>query len=267
MEQIIDSHCHVYPHKIAHKAAEATGRFYGIPPRFFGTLEELEESRRAAGITHSIINSVATTPQQVSGINRFIARTVAESGGTMTGLGTLHPDSEDPERDVEELLALGLKGIKLHPDIQSFAINDPPVLRLFEIVGERLPFLLHLGDRRYDFSNPNRIKTVLRDFPRLRFVGAHFAGWSLWEEATKELCGFDNLTVDASSSLYALSVEKAMELIYAFGTERVFFGSDFPLMSPPEEMLRFRRLPLTQKEQERILWKNAAAFYNIEKRD
>lgn len=260
---IIDTHCHVYPDKIAQKAAEATGHFYGIPPRMDGTVETLKQASQQVGIGHSVINSVATTAHQVDSINRYIAATVAESGGKMTGLGTLHPDSEAPEKDIEQILALGLKGIKLHPEIQGFCIDDPRILRFFEIAGERLPFLLHLGDKRYDKSNPNRMKKVLESFPHVRFIGAHFAGWSIWEDATYELKGYDNLVADSSSSLYAISPEKAVELIHAFGAERILFGTDYPLMSPVEEMERFDRLSLTSEEREKILWRNAAEYYKI----
>ena len=260
---IIDTHCHVYPDKIAQKAAEATGHFYGIPPRMDGTVEALKQASQQVGIGHSVINSVATTAHQVSSINRYIAATVAENSGRMTGLGTLHPDSEDPERDIDQILSLGLKGIKLHPEIQGFCIDDPRILRFFEIAGERLPFLLHLGDKRYDKSNPNRMKKVLESFPHVRFIGAHFAGWSIWEDATYELKGYDNLVADSSSSLYAISPEKAVELIHAFGAERILFGTDYPLMSPVEEMERFDRLELTAQEREKILWRNAAEYYKI----
>lgn len=260
---IIDAHCHVFPQKIARKATEVTGHFYGLKPRLFGTLSELEESTRQAGICHSVINSVATGAAQVFPINHFIAETVKAGGGRLTGLGTLHPDSPEPDKDVADILALGLKGIKLHPDIQGFRVDDPRVMRFFEIVGERLPFLLHLGDRRYDNSNPNRMKRVLETFPHVRFIGAHLAGWSVWDESARELRSYDNLVADSSSSLYALSPEKAAELIRLFGAERILFGTDFPLMTPAEELERFSRLPLTDAEREKILFQNAAAYYNI----
>ena len=71
------------------------------------------------GVDHAVIQSVATTPKQVSSINRFIAKTVEDANGKFTGLGTLHPDG-DIAADVKEIIALGLHGVKLHPDIQRF---------------------------------------------------------------------------------------------------------------------------------------------------
>ena len=33
------------------------------------------------------------------------------------------------------MLELGLKGVKLHPDMQGFALNDPKAMKLYELVG------------------------------------------------------------------------------------------------------------------------------------
>ena len=43
----------------------------------------------------------------------------------MIGLGTIHPAAEDIAADVRELAALDLHGIKIHPDIQGYRIDDP----------------------------------------------------------------------------------------------------------------------------------------------
>ena len=77
MRKIIDCHCHIYPEKIAAKAVESIGRFYDIKMDNNGTLEDLKVAGGAAGITHYLIFSVATTPRQVSSINKFIADMVA----------------------------------------------------------------------------------------------------------------------------------------------------------------------------------------------
>lgn len=261
--KIIDTHCHVYPDKIADKASHATGNFYHLPASMDGSIKVLADKGAKAGIDHFVINSVATTPSQVHAINTFIADTVKNGGGKFTGLGTLQQDLTNPENDVNEILSLGLKGIKLHPDIQRFRIDDERAIRFFEIVDGRLPFLLHLGDNRYDNSNPNRIIPVLKAFPHTVFIGAHFGGWSIWEDASRQLYKFDNLIVDCSSALYALSPEKAVELIRLYGADRVMFGTDYPLWNPTVEMERFDRLKLTDDEKEKILYTNASVLYGI----
>ena len=261
--RIIDSHCHVYPDKIAQKASDATATFYELPPSLDGRISTLLEHGERAGIEHFIVQSVATTPKQVSSINNFIAQAVAESGGRFTGLGTLHPDSEDMKADVDEIIALGLKGVKLHPDIQKVKLDDPRMHKMYELCEGRLPMLLHTGDCRYDNSNPNRLIPILEKYPNLTVIGAHFGGWSIGEEATKQLYTYKNFLVDCSSSLYAISKEKAKELILAYGTDRVLFGTDYPLWTPEEEIERFMSLDLTDEQREDILYNNTAKLFNI----
>ena len=261
--RIIDSHCHVYPDKIAQKASDATATFYELPPSLDGRISTLLEHGERAGIEHFIVQSVATTPKQVSSINNFIAQAVAESGGRFTGLGTLHPDSEDMKADVDEIIALGLKGVKLHPDVQKVKLDDPRMHKMYELCEGRLPMLLHTGDCRYDNSNPNRLIPILEKYPNLTVIGAHFGGWSIWEEATKQLYSYKNFLVDCSSSLYAISKEKAKELILAYGTDRVLFGTDYPLWTPEEEIERFMSLDLTDEQREDILYNNTAKLFNI----
>lgn len=262
--KIIDAHCHIYPDKIAQKASDSTGAFYDIPMHMDGKTSTLLAYGVAAGIDHFIVQSVATTPKQVSSINRFIASSVAESCGRFTGLGTLHPDSENIEADVNEIIELGLKGVKLHPDIQRFKLDDCRMHKVYELCEGRLPLLVHTGDSRYDYSNPNRIIPILDIYKNLTFIGAHFGGWSIWEEATEQLKGYENFYVDCSSSLYAITPEKAKELIAAYGANRVLFGTDYPMWDPEEEVERFLKIDLTEKERQDILYNNAARLFNIQ---
>lgn len=261
--KIIDAHCHIYPDKIAEKASESTGNFYSIPICLDGKISTLLEHGEKAGIDHFVVQSVATTPKQVSSINNFIANSVAESNGKFTGLGTLHPNSEDIKADVDEIISLGLKGVKLHPDIQQFKIDDYRMLKIYELCEGKLPILIHTGDHRYDLSNPNRMMPILDIYKDLTVIGAHFGGWSVWDEATEKLSNYKNFYVDCSSSLYAMTSEKAKELIMAYGTNRVLFGTDYPMWEPEEELERFMQIELSDEQRNDILYNNAAKLFNI----
>ena len=87
----IDAHCHVYPAKIAAKAVVAIGDFYHIGMYHDGTPESLIKAGDAAGIDAFLIHSVATKPEQVSSVNRYLASVIAQYPDRMTGLGTVHP--------------------------------------------------------------------------------------------------------------------------------------------------------------------------------
>ncbi len=264
MQKIIDSHCHIYPDKIAERAVESIGKFYNIPMSNGGTVGDMLKKANEAGITHAIVFSVATKVAQVKSINEFIAGEVEKSNGFMTGLGTLHPDSGDIKGDIEHLEELGLKGVKLHPDIQGFKLDDYRCLKIYELCEKKgLPVLLHTGDFRYDFSNPNRVKPILEAYTDLTVIGAHFGGWSIWEEAANELYGYKNFYVDCSSSFYGLTPEKATELIRLYTAEKVMFATDYPMWIPKKEVDFFNLLRLTDSEKQLILHKNAERVFKL----
>ena len=262
MRKIIDCHCHIYPEKIAAKAVESIGRFYDIEMDNNGTLEDLKVAGGAAGITQYLIFSVATTPRQVSSINKFIADMVAAHPGLMTGLGTLHPDSLDQAADIYELISLGLKGVKLHPDIQGIAIDDERCMKMYALCEGKLPILFHTGDFRYDMSNPDRVKHVMDTFPNLKVIGAHFGGYRCWENADVYK-GLDNVYFDTCSSLPFIDADFAKKIIDMLGAEKFFFGTDFPMWDASGELERFNAIKLTDKERQNILSKNIKNLLKI----
>ena len=264
---IIDSHCHIYPGKIAPKAVGSVESFYdGLTGKpLDGTVGTLLVTGREHGITHFIVHSVATKPEQVSSINRFLAASELTAEGAFTALGTMHPDSMNKQKDMDELMDLGLHGVKIHPDIQRFNLDDPKIMPVYEMCeAYGLPIVVHTGDYRYDFSNPERVVNVLKRFPNLKFIGAHFGGWSVWEKALQMLPDFPNITVDTSSSFYGLTQEKAVEIIRAYGAERVMFGTDYPLWTQQPEIDYLKRLDLTEKEFEDILRGTCARMFGID---
>ncbi len=261
---VIDSHCHIYPEKIASRAVAGTDAFYDEHSFGKGTVDDLLKAGNAAGIDHFIVQSVATTPHQVGRINKFIAESVAESNGKMTGLGTLHPDSPDIKGDIQHLITLGLRGVKLHPDIQQFKIDDYRCLKIYELCEqEKLPILMHTGDYRYDFSNPNRLLPVMEIYTGLTVIGAHFGGWSIWEEAAEKLAKLPNLYVDCSSSLPYISNDVAKKIVHIYGADKVLFGTDYPMWSPSKELERYFNIGLTDEENKKIFSENAKKLFHI----
>ncbi|MBR5438060.1 MAG: amidohydrolase [Clostridia bacterium] len=261
---MIDCHCHVYPDKIAAKAVEGINKFYDLDMGYDGRCSTLIENGSKNGVKHYIIFSVATTPKQVQSINTYITDTAKNSGGLMTGLGSLHPDSENIEADYRHIKELGLRGVKLHPDFQKVAVDDPRCEKIYELCQGDLPLLLHTGDYRYDFSNPDRVLPILEKYPDMTVIGAHFGGWSVWDEAMSKLSSYPNFYVDCSSSLYALTPEKAKELIEAYGEDKILFGVDYPMWSYEDELARLDKIDLSETQKEKLFYKNALKVFNLD---
>ena len=252
---VVDFHTHIYPEKIASKAVASIGEFYGIGMKGAGTPEGLLESGRRAGIGRFVVFSAAGVPEQVRPINDYIA-SACRDHPEFTGFGTLHPETENPGDEIERLTGLGLRGIKFHPDMQRFNIDDDRMMNIYALLEGRLPVIFHTGDYRHSFSHPSRLARVLDNFPKLCVIAAHFGGWSVFDIAYdyfhNRSCYFD-----LSSSLSFLGRRRAVELIRAYGAERVLFGSDYPMWDPAACLEEFWELGLTEYEQEHILWKNA----------
>lgn len=259
--RIIDFHTHVYPEKIARKATLSICDFYDLESDNTGSSVELLEKGKVGGISRYVILPVAVKPDHVSGINDFI-KGECDSHSEFVGFGTVHAAMDDIAGEVDHIRSLGLYGVKMHPDTQQFNIDDERLYPMYEEIEGKLPVYLHTGDPRYDYSHPRRLHKVLKDFPKLIVIAAHLGGWSVFDEAQEYLRGTDCF-VDISSCMMFLTPEKTVEYIRGFGADRVFFGSDYPLWDPADEVKSFMRLPLTDSERESIAYLNAERFLGI----
>ncbi len=262
--RVIDCHTHVFPEAIAEKAAAGLADFYRFRVDGKGCYRELEADGAAAGITGFLLFCVATNGRQVPRVNDSVAAIAAlsrEHGFQSVGFAGMHQDFGPVEEELDRCLAMGLKGVKLHPDIQRCDADDPRFMRLYAAMRERGMILtLHVGDNReeYRYSSAGRVRRIARTFPDLKIVAAHFGGYQAWDTDSPLLLDCENVVFDCSSTFWATGPEKGTALIRACGADRVLFGSDYPVRLPGDYLRLFDALPLTGEEREAILWKNAA---------
>lgn len=257
--KLIDFHTHIYPDAIAEKAAKSVLKFYEFDhDAMNGTVDTLLERGKKAGVCHYVVLPVGLNPGKVRHINQFILDEVAKHP-EFTGFGTIHAAMENMEEEVEFIQRSGLKGVKMHPDTQMFAIDDPRLYPVYDMMQGKMPVMLHVGDPRHEYSRPEKLRKIMKEFPRLEVIAAHFGGWSLYETAYENLHDM-NCVMDISSSLMFMDREYAVKLIRRFGPERLLYGTDYPLWDPVVEAERFLALGLTDGECEQIAWKTAQRF-------
>lgn len=263
---VIDAHAHIYPDKIAAKAAHAIGTFYGVEHMAgAGTVEHLLECAKGTPISHFIVHSVATSTHAVTSINDFIAGQCA-SHSNFIGFGTMHQDFEDMEAEVARIESLGLRGIKIHPDTQRVNMDDERLMQLYEIIEGRLPIVIHTGDYRYEYSNPTRLLRILKAFPKLTVDAAHFGCWSRFDvgwDVLHKAAENGRVFVDTSSSQFFLGQRHTVELARLWGCEHIMFGSDYPMWDPAAEYEQFVSAGFTDAELEAMLWGNAERFTGV----
>jgi len=189
----IDFHTHIYPDRVALQTVSAVRERAGIDAYADGTLEGLKRSMTKAGIDISVVAAVATKPEQVPSIQRWLRR-IRQPG--IEAMAALHPaDPLSPEQ-IRALREEGFRGFKLHPDYQDFFVDDPQMYPLYEAVAAEGMFILfHAGiDRGLPHpvhATPKRLATAHRAVPGLAMIAAHLGGEDAYEETAEHLLGQD----------------------------------------------------------------------------
>ena len=253
--KIADIHAHIFPHKIAEKASISIGSFYNASSNHVATFENLIEQEQLAGISVFAASSSATGPAQVAHLNDFIAE-CAQNHDHVIGFGRLFPTMDGWEVELERMQAMGIRGIKIHPDFQKVNIDEPKAIDMYRAIAKAgLPVLFHMGDARYDYSTPERLTNLIRQVPDLIAIAAHFGGWQAWDHAYTHILP-ENVFYDTSSSLMFLGKDRGLDFLEKMGPHRFLFGTDFPMWTPKTELERFLELGLDETTQNRILYGN-----------
>lgn len=98
--------------------------------------------------------------------------------------------------------------------------------------------------------------------PELKVIAAHMCGYSVWDEAERELIGTPVYT-DTSDALIGLPPERVYALIEKHGLDRVMFGSDYPLRTTRSAYDALMKLPFDEAEREQICRKTASGLFGL----
>ena len=110
--KITDVHAHVFPDKLADKAAHSIGDFYGAASYCAASVENLLREEQKAGISRCVISNSAVTPHQVHDVNTFLA-SAAASHPSFVGFGSIYP---------------GMDGFELLERLNSGLVKDVPAV-------------------------------------------------------------------------------------------------------------------------------------------
>ncbi len=261
----IDIHTHAFHPKIAHKAVDHLNNFYSITCSGDGTIANLLEREQQAGLEKCVVLCAATAPAQVIPANNYAISLQKEHPEQVIAFGTVHPAYENWEKELGRIKAAGIRGIKLHPDFQSFWLDDPRLLPIFEAAQKDFVFEIHIGDKTTPDKNPScpyKLASIMSQFPDMRVIAAHFGGYRMWSHALEVFSGstFENLWFDTSSTTPFATPELAHRLLNSFPRERILFGTDWPLYDPVEELQRLQTLGGLSDSEMEVIMSNASAL-------
>jgi uncharacterized protein len=255
--RIIDIHTHAWPDAVAAKAVPALMSKGTLHAFYDGTVAGLLGDMKRSGVDVSVMQPVATKPAQVAGINDWAASIASDR---MVPFGAMHPDIEEPAAEIARMAGLGLRGLKLHPEHQNFAPDEPRLAPIYEAaVTHNMTILFHAGhDELHETlrGTPESFANVLDTYPELRVILAHMGGYRVWNHVAEVLVGRE-VYLDTAYTLGHLPDEEFVEIVRAHGPGRILFGSDGPWTDAKAEIAWLRRLPFSDGVTDGILGKNA----------
>jgi len=248
---------------------EQIAEFCRSPRKF---LQHLDSSGidRAVLINYVAPEVIGFTPA----VNEFIANYVKEDPKRLIPCGSVDPrHSSEVERDMEHVVRLGIRMIKVHPPHQLLYPNDylngVKELEIIYRVAEKhgIPIMVHTGTSifpgaRNKFGDPIYVDDVAVDFPKLKILLAH-GGRPLWMQTAFFLVRrHPNVYLDISGipPKTLLKYFPRLEEIAA----KTLFGTDWPGPGVPEILQNledFRSLPLSDHARQQILSKTALSIW------
>lgn len=194
--------------------------------------------------------------------------------------------AEPTKNEISEVLSLArknkgyVKGFKIRLGYVEIFPYDSVFNPLYDYaLSEDLPVLFHTGDTATPdgslvHSHPLTIDKLANSRDDLKIVICHFG--NPWIQDTAELIyKHQNVYADISglvagdggpySSLYLESlVTKISEAIYyAGGTEKILFGTDYPVETFSAGLKMVEQLKIQKEDAERILYKNALEVFYL----
>jgi len=160
-----------------------------------------------------------------------------------------------------------VSGIKIHPMVGGYHADDlyRDTKEIVALAAEYdLPVCIHTGDIPIDklghlvkCSDIPVIEPLIKDFPNCTFVLNHM-GWESWRAAIELAIENPNVMLETSWQP-ARIMRKAVK---AVGSERVIFGSDYPMFQQWQALAEVRKA-FKQHEFENIASKNAERLLKL----
>lgn len=181
----------------------------------------------------------------------------------------------DAEGLLRDLLAVGAKGLKLHPSMQAFAPNDRSVYPLYDVAQQAgVPVVFHTGQTgigaglpggrgiKLRYSDPMLIDDVAADFPDLTIVLAHpSVPWQ--DEAISVATHKGNVWIDLSGWSPKYFPPALVRAVNGLLKRKVMFGSDYPVITPDRWLADFTALDIKEDVRPLVLKENAVRMLGL----
>jgi uncharacterized protein len=233
------------------------------PPEAYLSLVNGSQVARAAAITIAWPDDLGRTRARNDGLLQL----AEDSGGFFYPVCSVHPaDGRAALDEVDRVAAAGAAWLKLHPNTQQFDVADPAVAAVVKKATENgLPVLFDAYSP-WDANQPGKFVNLAMAVPDAKLILAHAHGPGFPQLLVYDIVGRypwwqRNVWIDISVTGPMLAggpfAEQFAWVLRKVGTDRVIFGSDYPLDDPMTAARAVADLGFTVAEQAAILHDNA----------
>lgn len=192
-----------------------------------------------------------------------------------------------------------IAGIKLYPGYQKFHPSNSPLFPLYEMAEKfNVPVAIHTGelhhccqykyldkrpkwcrphcllDERSYLAHPNIMARAVKKFPKVKFIFSHLSN-PYFEDLREMMEIFPNIYTDISGQFLSGTIEARKNykdlikreirkfLRLKNGINRIMFGTDFPIQSQKDSIALVKSLHLSEKDEEKFFFRNAAKILKL----
>jgi uncharacterized protein len=228
-----------------------------------GHLEACLRSMDQNGIERSIVMPIApqVTTDQILEVCGKTDRLIP-----FASVDARRPDAAER---LQGYVRRGCRGLKIHPVLQAIEPCSPELMNVLEAFRPfNLPVCIHAGPCRAGiipspvetYAHPRRIEPLVRAFPEINFILAHM-GLIYSDDVIEIAARQGNVFLDVSFQPAVVLKEAERRL----GSERLIFGSDFPLLKP-SSVIRVVRKAFERNEEalHRVFFRNISTLLRLD---
>jgi len=211
----------------------------------------LLRSMKSYGARAAFISSWIGITSDFKAGNALIARLLKKYPGKFIGYATFNPSYPDEiEAELKRCFTrYGMKGIKPYPPRHNYPLDGPNNRKVLEFADiHRLPILCHYGGNPNSSITAAQVEKLSEKYPRAKFIFAHAgSSWAAVKKCTAVAKKRKNVFLEITYTSVTFGAIEYMAR--EAGSDRVIFGTDFPMRDPHPQMawVAYAKLPLADK--------------------
>jgi len=242
---------------------------YSPPKAKIATAEELIASMDEAEVNLSVALNIGwASPELCRETNDYILDSVSRYPDRLIGFCSIQPRAGDAAvAELERCAKAGARGIgEMKSDIQGFDLADKATMKpvVDTMIKYDMILLTHSSEpvgHQYigkGSITPDILYSFILGFPDLKLVCAHWGGglpfYALMPEVAKALT---NVFFDTAATIFLYQPQIFKQVGEIIGSDKILFGSDYPLISPSRIITQIQSLELPEEDKSKILGDNA----------